>query len=497
MKLKYLLKNISYDICFNIKKNENNIIIEKICLDSREVSKNSIFLCNNKTTLDSINSHFFIEKAINNGASVIFLNYYVFFIKKYNNVVFFICNCLMENYSFFFLNFFSFYKNKINLLSVTGTNCKTTNCHYINRYINNLFFVSLLNSTIGIYKKEKKIFSSKMTTPNISFLFDFLFFFIKKENFFLVLENSSHSIFLRKNYCLKFYTFSLTNIDSDHLDFHFDNKDYYFSKLNLELYIKRNGFLILNYKYKVNFKILNNLIFWEKTNNKKHDVFLENITDYYYYKKIIINILGKKVFFLTKFYGLLNLDNLLSFISSILPFNYDEDILYKTINDILNIQGRFNRIYVNYFFNFPLIFIDFAHNLKSLFFFLKYVKLNFKKKIISLIGLGGQRDFLKRNSFFKIIIKNSFYSIITSDSTRNEFIYSIFKDFLNNHYFSNNYCIILNRVTAIKKIIELSDLNSVILIIGRGHENEINLDSNLLKFNDLEAVLSFLKKYYD
>ena len=164
------------------------------------------------------------------------------------------------------------------------------------------------------------------------------------------------------------------------------------------------------------------------------------------------------------------------------------------INDIIDIshkihspKGRLE----TYKYKNNYIIIDYAHTEDAVEKVIKSVK-DYNKKIITIIGCGGNRDTSKRHGMGLISTNNSDYVIFTNDNPRYENPDIIINDMTNN-LDSNNFEIIKDRKEAIIKGIKMLD-NNILLILGKGHEDYQIINGIKHHFSDQEVVLDFIKK---
>ena len=123
------------------------------------------------------------------------------------------------------------------------------------------------------------------------------------------------------------------------------------------------------------------------------------------------------------------------------------------------------------------IMIDYAHSPESLQNILSAVKSYTRGKVISVFGCGGDRDSSKRPIMGEISGKVADYTIITSDNPRTEDPKAIVDEIEEGiKKTKGKYEVIVDRVEAITKAIEMANKNDIIVLAGKGHEpyQEIN-----------------------
>ena len=84
--------------------------------------------------------------------------------------------------------------------------------------------------------------------------------------------------------------------------------------------------------------------------------------------------------------------------------------------------------------------------------------------------------------------------IITNDNPRDENEEDIAKDILEGVNLNKDVEVVLNRKEAIRKGIENLKNDSVLLILGKGHEKIQEFENNTIKFSDQQVVKEMIKE---
>ena len=436
MLLKNLIKNTPRD--------KKNIIISGLATNSKEVKKNYIFFAvkGNKT-----NGEKYIKEAIKNGASLIvcskncnFKNKKIYVIKT-NKIRSFLSKLASK-----------FYKLKPkNIIAVTGTNGKTS--------VADLFFQLLrLNKisvasfgTLGI-KYNNRTLKTNLTSPDTITLHKYLNYLKKKKIDNVIIEASSHGLDQKRLNNLKLKAGIFTNFSQDHLDYHKTMKSYLDAKLVLfrEL-LKKNSTLITDKEIK-QFKILHTI------SKKKGIKFLEISKEF---KKIKNIFLDAKTDFEIK--------NLAMAIKAARLCGLKEKNILNSIKKLKDVSGRLEL--VKKLPNNIKVYIDYAHTPDALLKTLHSLKIIYGTNITLVFGCGGDRDKKKRPLMAKIANENCKKIIITDDNPRNENPKKI-RDQISKYICKRKSLNIGNRALAIKKAIQSASPHEIILIAGKGHEEE-------------------------
>ena len=140
------------------------------------------------------------------------------------------------------------------------------------------------------------------------------------------------------------------------------------------------------------------------------------------------------------------------------------------------------------------VIIDYAHSPDALKHALKTLKKVTPKRLICLLGCGGDRDTSKRKMMGRVGSQYADISIITSDNPRSESPEKIIEDILEGVDLSKKYFVCVDRQKAIEKGIRMLKKGDVLLIAGKGHEQRQIVKDKSIPFNEKKIVLSAIDK---
>ncbi len=387
------------------------------------------------------------------------------------------------------------YKNNINeMIAVTGTNGKTSVASYTQQIWKTENIRSASVGTLG-FQYNKYFYKSFLTTPLPEILHKKLSFFSQEKCQHVIIEASSIGIHKKRLYPIIFQKICFTNFSRDHLDYHKNLKNYLNSKLDLiRNHTKENSIAVINSDNKYS------RYFYEICKKKKLKIldfgrnasFLKIKSILKKENKFLVKLVLKKQFFTIELKCLseFQIYNLLS----ALVLVYDEKLTLKKfyiLNKLSDPVGRLEKVYDEEY----KIFIDYAHTPDALKNVLKSLKKNTSKKIITIIGCGGDRDKGKRHLLTKQAIRYSDHVILADDNPRNENPSKIRLDMIKGLKDKEIEKIfnIGNREKAIIKGIKLLKKGDVLLIAGKGHENYQIFKNKKIFFSDHEIVLKVTK----
>ena len=452
----------------------SQIIEKNLCNDSRKLKNNEIFF------------DFISNKKIDNPYldKVIEKKPYLIVSRKkisYKNVL------VVKKIKRFYFSLIKKKYKKIprNLYAVTGTNGKTSVAGFFSQ-INVLNKLSCANiGTLGYYLK-KYIKKNNLTTPDNLDIFKFLNFVKNRKINNAIIEASSHGLHQGRLSGLKFNSVVFTNFSRDHLDYHKSMKSYLNAKLIL---------------FKKNLKVNSNIIcdnsiakLIQKKTQKKYKFFLQS-------KNNSFKILGFKPYG-SKTKLKLNFNNNIYNITVNLIGEFQIKNLFHammlsvssgiSVNKIINvlpkikpIEGRLNILKNKN----KIVCLDYAHTPDGLEKVITTLESHFKKRVNIVFGCGGNRDKGKRAKMAKIVNKLCKKIIVTDDNPRDENPKDITKQI---YKFIDKGLVINNRKLAIKKAIQRTDHNEVLLVAGKGHENYQIIRGKKFHFSDYKEIIKNL-----
>ncbi len=367
----------------------------------------------------------------------------------------------------------------LKIVFVTGTNGKTSIAYGANRLFNINGIKSCYIGTLGFYVNFKKIKKLNNTTPSYFELLNLLQ--IAKDNCvkFVFMEVSSIGYSSGRIGNLMYNFAILTNLESDHLDYHKNIKNYHLAKINLIKKHKLNNsiFFIQDDKLKNKFKSFKSKLYTQgeflsnhklSVIKKRNDKFQISTNNFFFNINSFNDFMVKNIITILMIYHNITKQFPLKTSNSLFPPGRSEIIFNKK-----------NKV----------IIIDYAHSKDAYENLLK--ELPSSKNIIIVYGCGGDRDKSKRPQIAKVISKYTNLQIITDDNPRNEDPALIRKTLLE---YSFNPIEVPNRRKAIKFGISFIKKNEGILIIaGKGHEDTQTYKGKNYIFND-KVISSYYAK---
>jgi len=452
-----LLKNLVK----NCPKNLDKVFIKNLSNNSKKVKKNDLFFALKGQNQNGEN---YIEDAIKRGAAAIVCS-----LRYENNIKKNIPFIKVENVHQALINACKkFYlKKPKNIIAVTGTNGKSSVADFFLQILlsNNIPAASI--GTLGVKRKGKNK-SINLTSPDIISLHKELFLLKKSKIDNVILEASSHGLQQGRLDGLKIKSAIFTNFTQDHLDYHKTMSNYFKSKAILFSKILPKGKTIITDS---SLKVFNKL---KKIAHKR--------------KQKIIDINSQKILSQKSPDNLIGLFQKKNYLMSSLAAKIcglKQKQINKSLLSVKSVDGRLELI--REFSNGSRVFLDYAHTPDALETVLKSLQKKYNRKLTLIFGCGGDRDKSKRIIMARVANKYCNKIYITDDNPRFESPKKIRKQIIKGIKISNFYEI-GNRKKAITKAIIGSNLNEILLVAGKGHENYQDYGDYILKSSDKKII---------
>jgi len=373
---------------------------------------------------------------------------------------------------------------RLKVIGVTGTKGKTTTGFIIYQVLNKLGFKTAFIGTLGLILDSTR-YPLKNTTPSVFAVQKIFSFLIDSGYSAVVIECSSHGLYLGRLDGTHFDAIVFTGFGRDHLDFHKSLNNYFQAKAILFDLLRQSS------KQK-KLAIVNFLDSWAEKLITKYKNFFEIQT-------ITLDSLRnvQQSFSMSSF----------EFDGKVFQVNFFSTEAMKSVASALRIadflgasnlslldtaglalpEGRFQEVV-------PNIFVDYAHTPESLEYLISSLKKLSGKPLAVVFGCGGNRDKEKRPIMGKVAEDLADLVILTSDNPRFEDPVEILKDILAGMR-KKNHVVMPDRSEAIHyavKLVAESDFCAV--VAGKGHESYQILKDRKIEFDDREEIRKAYQK---
>lgn len=174
-----------------------------------------------------------------------------------------------------------------------------------------------------------------------------------------------------------------------------------------------------------------------------------------------------------------------------LLYGISDQVCTAALNTFGGVPGRFETYALQ---NNSMCIIDSAHNPISFEAVLSSVR-SMTDHLIVVFGAGGERDAGRRPIMGSIVANFADFIFLTTDNPRSEDPYAIVNDIMQGikDVDASKVAVEIDRAIAIQKAYALSKGGSIILLLGKGHE-EYQLIGNIKKpFSEKEIIAQWQK----
>jgi len=373
--------------------------------------------------------------------------------------------------------------DELRAVGVTGTNGKTTVTAGIYSFLLDLDEGVALQGTRGFFVNGERVEEKIMTTPSILETLNHMRIAKKRGANYFVMEVSSHAIDQNRIEGIDFALKIHTNVTSDHLDYHKTIEEYravksrFFADEAMKLLNKDD---IKNITY--NPKNAYSYGVDEPATFKVQAFSLKN--------GITANIryLSQQAIFSSPMVGLFNLYNLMASIGAVTLLTKRKlEEVCEVVPNFAGVAGRMEVVSQE-----PLVIVDFAHTADGM---IKVLDSMRDKDIVVVFGAGGNRDRKKRPQMGAVASKFAKKIFVTSDNPRDEEPEAIIKDILSGIKDKKNTRAMVDRAFAIYEALkELKSEDDVLMILGKGDEDYIEIKGEKIPFDDREVTRLLLEK---
>jgi UDP-N-acetylmuramoyl-L-alanyl-D-glutamate--2,6-diaminopimelate ligase len=415
---------------------------------------------------------------------------------------------------------FKFPSQHIVVVGVTGTKGKTTTCYLIYKILNNLGIKTSLSSSQFFYIGEEEVENkSRITMPGRWYLQEFLRKSVDNKCEVAVIEASSEGLMQNRHKFIDFDIAVFLNLHPEHIEHHGSYENYKKDKGKLFKNLlkgKRKIFrgkeikktIIANFddyesEYYLSFPAEKKITFGFEKNLNFNDhlqIVRYKLSSKGSYFSLNEDENKKGYQYFTPLLGKENLYNVLAALCVLKSLDISLNLAKDILSQIQNLPGRYGII--NYKNNFKII-IDYAHTPESIQKLYQNLLEIFKpKRLLCLISsAGGIRDKWKRPQIGEIAAKYCSEIIITDEDPFDEDPLKIMKEIehgVKNYFleydFNKPYQIIPDRQEAIEVLINKAQKGDIVVLIGKGSENSIIKNDEIISWNEKEVVLNALEK---
>ena len=469
-----------------------NIEVEDICRDSRDVGEGSVFVCISGSVNDG---HDHAWGAYGRGCRVFIIEHEI---KLPDDCFVIIVKDTRKALAELSAAFFGYPAREMTIIGVTGTKGKTTSSIMIyNVLCNNGIPTGYIGSN-GVYYGDRELPTINTTPESIELhrlMRDMLDAGVKT----LVMEVSSQALKLARVHGIKFSTCVFTNLSPDHIGEH-EHADFdEYKECKHSLFTDYGASYIV---YNADDEHASDIISGNAC--KKASISLSGGFDLYpkdieYYRAsgcVGVSFTcvrdGEELRISVPFPGEFSVYNAMTAMAVCTELGLSASDVVKGLENI-RVKGRFET------YELPVgatAVIDYAHNGVSLKAALQALRVYEPKRLVCLFGSVGGRTKIRRAELGLVASRDADFCILTSDNPDYESPLAIISEIA--VYFTSGTCpyiAIPDRREAIEYALSHAEKGDIILLAGKGHESYQTIKGKRESFSESDIIKEFCKQY--
>ena len=391
------------------------------------------------------------------------------------------------------------------VIGVTGTNGKTSCCHYLAQLWSALGHDCAVMGTLGngIWSPEQRrleaVSGGGRTTPDAVTVQAELARF---DCPIVAMEVSSHGLDQGRVNGVEFTAAVFTNLTRDHLDYHATMAGYAATKLRLfrQSTLK---WVAVNIDDEFGRRVLD-----ETPDSARVVVYglkasPQSLAEargwsWIWARTIASDTVGSELdlesswgrgALHTGLMGRFNVSNVLAAMGVLLLSGAQLEAVTAAAVRLTAVQGRMERFGGG---DRPLVIVDYAHTPDALEQVLKTLREDTEGRLICVFGCGGDRDAGKRPEMGRAAERCADHVIVTDDNPRSEDGDHIIKGILEGMLKPSSATIQRDRETAIRAAVRAAQPGDIVLVAGKGHEVGQEVKGRVYPFSDRQQVSNCL-----
>ncbi|RNF38506.1 UDP-N-acetylmuramoyl-L-alanyl-D-glutamate--2,6-diaminopimelate ligase [Planococcus salinus] len=478
MNSKELLGNIPYQLVSGSLPEQ----VQHVSMDSRNVQEGTLFVCIKGYTVDG---HDYAQQAVEKGATVVMAEKPL----SITGAAVIQVDDTSRALGLAAAKFYNYPSRQLHMIGVTGTNGKTSVSGILHSLLMELGEKSALSGTIG-FNLNGELHQSANTTNDALTTQQMIARAKEQGCSHMTMEVSSHGLVLGRLAGVEFKTAIFTNLTHDHLDFHGTMEEYghakglLFSQLGQNLGERKQAVLNADDSWSEKYaKMTPHPVYTYGVRNKAQFK-AENIRMNHEGTTFTLHCPEGEFEVAMNLLGHFNVSNALAAITALYAEGFELANILTALSTIAPVEGRMQKVELEA----PVsVFIDYAHTPDAIEKALDSIRDFEKKRVIFLVGTGGNRDKTKRPIMAeKASVAD--YVVLTTDDPRDEAYDSILND-LQAGMTHDNFACIGDREEAVRHAVRQAEAGDLIILAGKGHEDYQIIGSTKYPHSDKDIAI--------
>lgn len=388
--------------------------------------------------------------------------------------------------------FYAFPARELLNVGVTGTNGKTTTAFLLRRVLEAAGLPCGYLGTLG-FCCDGPLEKLDNTTPEAVQLHGLLRRLVDAGKRAAVLEVSSHGLALKRVEGIPFGAAIFTNLTRDHLDFHETWEAYFAAKARLFECLEEGAIAVINaddpradeLARRTRARVVTYGCGPEaEVRLQRADVGLQGT-------HLCLDTPAGPIEVQTHLIGRFNYYNAMAVVATGLALELDVAAVCRGLAALESVPGRCEQIAEGQDF---AVIVDYAHTPDALARVLRAARGLGNGRLVCVCGCGGDRDRGKRPLMGKVAGELADWTILTSDNPRSEDPQRIIDEMAADLPDSRAIDREVDRAAAIAKALAAADDGDVVVIAGKGHEQQQELADRVVAFDDRAVARRVLRE---
>ncbi len=380
----------------------------------------------------------------------------------------------------------------LTLTALTGTNGKTTVATQLRAVLRHAGMRTGMVGTLGIYYDEPAADSPRTTPESVDMAAHFAA--MRAQGFtHVVMEATSIGIDLERTWGLPFRVTIFTNLTRDHLDYHGSVDAYRECKLRLFREQAAAGTAVINrddpaadhFIHAARGKVVTYAI------HAAADYRAEALQLTRHGMRFNLVTAAGTAVIAAPLIGLFNVHNLLAVIAAARALGIPLETIQAALQTIAPVRGRAEMVPSSAPFT---VVVDYAHTPDALEQMLSTLGALEHRRILTVVGAGGDRDKGKRPLMAATAFRRSDRLYLTSDNPRSEDPAAILSDMSAGLPAHAGHIEHADRRWAIEQALSDAGEGDIVLIAGKGHETYQEIHGVRHPFDDREVAIAWLAR---
>lgn len=484
-----LLKDLLVDVPNVLELRGNaETFIGALATNSRERTKDGLFFCISGLRFDA---HEFAGQAVENGCVALIVERFVdqpvtqVRVENVRSAMAYIASA-----------FYGHPARGMRMVGVCGTKGKTTTSYLMKAILEKAGFKTGLIGTTGSMIGSKQLPSS-MTTPDPVELHRCLRQMADEGVETVSMEVSAHAVDMHRLDGVDFEAVCYTNLSQDHLDYFGTMENYFEAKKSFFMRGQvKNAALNADDDTSESIRRDLKIPYLTFGISADADVFARDIEISEDGVSFTICLRGlEEMHIRMHLTGMFNVYNALAAASLAMIMGIGKEQIREGLESVRNVPGRVEVLDTGTPYK---VILDYAHSPDALENVLKTVRAFTRRRLIALVGCGGDRDHGKRPIMGEIVGRMADFSILTSDNPRTEdpmLILNSIEEGMKQT--DGEYVVIENRREAIRRALEMGREGDVIILAGKGNETYQDIMGVKHPFDEKVVVRELLEEMRD